>query len=338
VNRDQTVLLTVRYPIGADRLVLRTARDWDRDLEPREQSTEHAVFDLQLVGPSLALKPCLVRGGSLHWSRGNDFVVHRHDPDPQIWPFFFGSERGSLSDWMHFERDGLRLDVRLYLPPGYGENCLRTYPVLYMQDGRNLFLAHEAFAGREWQVDESMDRLEQMHAARRTIVVGIAPGDRMRDYTRPGYEAYGELLVQVIKPTIDATYRTRSAARDTVVMGSSLGGVVSLYLAWQHPHVFGNAGCLSSTFGYGDDLYERIATEARRPIRVYLDSGWPADNFHATNAMRDLLISRGYRLGTDLIQFSFPEGRHNEESWSSRVHLPFQFFFGRAWTASRASE
>ena len=77
---------------------------------------------------------------------------------------------------------------------------------------------------------------------------------------------------------MDETYRTLPGPRHTAVMGSSLGVVVSLFLAWQWPEVFGNAACLSSTFGYRDDLHERIETEPKRPIKIYLDSGWPRNN------------------------------------------------------------
>ena len=72
----------------------------------------------------------------------------------------------------------------------------------------------------------------------------------------------------------------------------------SLRVRWAE--VFGGAACLSSTFGYQDDLFERIAREPKRSVRLYLDSGWPRDNFASTNAMRDLLVTRGYELGRDL--------------------------------------
>jgi predicted alpha/beta superfamily hydrolase len=325
--------ITIRYPFAADRVVLRTSLDWDRNVPPLEQHEDKAVFEVACNGPTIALKPCLLRGDELHWSRGENYVLSAHDPDPEIGPFFFASERGTISEPMPFEGEGRRHTVRVYLPPGYDENTARTYPVLYMQDGRNLFLAEEAFGGHEWEVDETMDRLDRMNAVRKVIVVGVAPNDRMRDYTHPGYAAYGEFLAGTIKPAIERTYRVRSSATETVVMGSSLGGVVSLFLAWQHPDLFGNAACMSSTFGYQDDLFERIARDTARPIRIYLDSGWPRDNFDATNAMRDLLVHRGYKLGVDLLQFSFPEGLHNEGSWAGRIHVPFQFFFGRAWSA-----
>lgn len=328
--------IVVRYPFAGGRCVLRTSLDWDRDVEPVAAGGEHAEFEVAFAGTTLALKPCLVRDGGFFWSVGSDYVLTAHDPDPEIWPFFFAGERGSVSAPRRLARpDGGAHEVRVYLPPGYDENTLRRYPVLYMHDGRNLFFAEEAFGGREWQVDEALDRLDRMNLLRKVIVVGIAPEDRMRDYTRPGYHAYGRFLVEVLKPEIDAAFRTRTAPEETVVMGSSLGGVASLFLAWEHPRVFGGAACLSSTFGHADDLFERIAAEPRRALRLYLDSGWPRDNFDATNAMRDLLVRRGFALGTDLLHLSFPEGAHHEGSWAERLHLPFQFFFGRAWAASR---
>ena len=328
--------ITVHYPMHRGHLVLRTAQDWDRDVLPVAQDAMGAVFDVEVTGLNLALKPCLRIDGQCHWSRGEDYVLSAHEPDPDLWPFFFAECRGRVSEVLHFAHGTGSYAVRAYLPPGYDENTLRQFPVLYMQDGRNLFFPDEAFGGQEWRVDETMDRLDRMNAVRKVIVVGIAPVDRMRDYTLPGYVPYGEFLVGHIKPAIDLAFRTRTGPADTVVMGSSLGGVVSLHLALRYPHVFGGAACLSSTFTHQNDLFERVAQEPRRDIRIYLDSGWPRDNFDATNAMRDLLVARGYRLGVDLLQFSFPDGLHDEASWAGRIHVPFQFFFGRAWFAARS--
>jgi predicted alpha/beta superfamily hydrolase len=327
--------LQVRYPAGDDALVVHTSRDWEREILPVSSTAQGAIFEIELDEPFIALKPCLRRAGELHWSVGDDYVLSAHDPDPEIWPAFFVTPRGEVSPLLTFDGDGRSHAVRVYTPPGYSENTLRRYPVLYMQDGKNLFFPEEAFGGQEWRVDETMDRLDQMNSLRKVIVVGVAPSDRMVDYTSPGYEAYAAFLTATIKPAIDAQYRTRPGPDHTVVSGSSLGGVVSLYLAWRHSGVFGGAICLSSTFGHKDDLFARIETEPRPPIRVYLDSGWPRDNYDSTNAMRDLLVARGFTLGSDLLAFSFPDGKHTESSWADRLHVPFQFFFGRAWTASR---
>jgi predicted alpha/beta superfamily hydrolase len=328
--------LQVRYPVGDDALVVRTSRDWDHEIVPVSSTPQGAIFEVEFDEPFIALKPCLRRAGEIHWSVGDDYVLSAHDPDPEIWPAFFVAPHGEVSSLLTFDGDGRSHAVRVYTPPGYSENSLRRYPVLYMQDGKNLFFPEEAFGGQEWRVDETMDRLDQMNSLRKVIVVGVAPSDRMIDYTSPGYEAYATFLTETIKPAIDAQYRTRPGPEHTVVSGSSLGGVVSLYLAWRHSSVFGSAMCLSSTFGYKDDLFARIETEPRPPIRVYLDSGWPRDNYDSTNAMRDLLVARGFTLGIDLLAFSFPDGKHTESSWADRLHVPFQFFFGRAWTASRS--
>ncbi|MCX5744131.1 MAG: alpha/beta hydrolase-fold protein [Proteobacteria bacterium] len=334
--------LTINYPLTRGQLVLRTAADWDRDVLPYATSETHACFEVDVVGPTLEVKPVLRLGtpsaGEVIWAKGTNYVVTSHEPDRVLWPWFFGEERGQLSPLRELEFEGVTRSVRIYLPPGYDDNTLRRFPVLYMQDGQNLFCSSEAFLGNEWQVDETMDRLAQMNAIRKAIVVGIWPADRERDYTHPGYGAYGRFIVEQLKPQIDAEFRTRPGAEDTVTMGSSLGGVAALHLAWTYPQVFGRVACLSSTFGVFDDLFERIAREPRRELLIYMDSGWPKDNYGATNAMRDLLVSRGYRLGVDLVQFSFPEGQHTERSWSERIHVPFQYFFGRAWLAQRGQD
>jgi len=328
----------VHYHLGYDAMVLRTSLDWERDIEPVEVLSTSAVFELAFDTPFIELKPCLLRSGQVHWSVGDNYVLSKHDPDPTIWPAFFAPPRGAVSPLLRFESNGRHYSARVYTPPGYHEATLRRYAVLYMQDGKNLFFPEEAFGGQEWRVDETMDRLDQMNSVRKVIVVGISPHDRMEDYTAPGYNDYCEVLTKTIKPAIDAEFRTRTDPENTVVSGSSLGGVASLHLAWKHPDVFGGAMCLSSTFGYKDDLFARVASEPKPPIRIYLDSGYPRDNYDATNAMRDLLVTRGFTLGDDLLAFSFPEGRHNEASWADRLHVPFQFFFGRAWTAFRVRE
>lgn len=327
--------ICVNYPVTTGRLVLRTALDWERDLEPSSATPTQAWFDVEVSGPTLELKPCLRDGATVHWAKGANYVLTQYERDRGLWPYFFGAESGHVSDVLQVGFEGVTRAIRVYHPPGYDENPLRRFPVLYMQDGKNLFFPEEAFAGNEWRVDETMDRLDRMNAIRKCVVVGIAPGDRMREYTKPGYDDYGRFVVEKLKPLVDQHVRTRPEPNATVVMGSSLGGVAALHLGWKWPHVFGRVAAMSSTFGVFDDLFERIATEKKKDLLIYLDSGWPKDNFEATNAMRDLLVHKGFKLGVDLLQFSFPEGLHDEDSWAARLHVPFQFFFGRAWLAQR---
>jgi enterochelin esterase-like enzyme len=204
-----------------------------------------------------------------------------------------------------------------------------------MQDGSNLFFPEEAFMNREWQVDESLQLLDEMNAADKCVVVGVHADDRMAEYTKPGYEAYARAVVDDLRPHVNRELLTLAAPGETGVMGSSLGGVVSFYMAWQHPDVFGFAGCLSSTFSHADDLIERVLTEPRRDLRVYLDSGWPGDNYEVTLAMAMALVARGAVYGKDVLHLSYPLAGHDEEAWASRLHVPVQFFTGKLSTAAR---
>lgn len=331
-----TLTVHVHYPpeaLGNGSIALRTDDDWGTDVEPDAVSADGTRFDftVDLTAPFHYFKPVLRRGGELLWAQGeNQLALADGPPEKNIYPYFLADAAGSVSDPLFLaSAHGMRRhELRVFHPPGYGENTLERFPVLYMQDGQNLFFASEAFAGHDWMVDETLTVLGAMNLVRRTIVVGIYPQDRLADYTQPGYEDYGRYLVEEVKPWVDANYATLTDPGNTAVMGSSLGGVVSLYLAWQWPGVFGHAGCLSSTFGYRDDLHERIESEPKRPIKVYLDSGWPRDNYEVTRTMRNTLRGNGYVDGKDLFYLAFPHARHDEGSWAMRAHIPFQFFFG----------
>ena len=180
---------------------------------------------------------------------------------------------------------------------------------MYMQDGRNLFFPQEAFMGQDWGVEDSLALLNGMNAIQQMMIVGICSADRTNEYTYPGYEHYGRSVVEEIKPYIDANFRTRTGPQTTGVMGSSLGGVVSFYMGWQWPEVFGNVGSLSGTFTFKDNLIERVLHEERRDARFYIDTGWPGDNYEVGLAMATALAERGYRYGHDFLYFAFPKRR-----------------------------
>ena len=176
-----------------------------------------------------------------------------------------------------------------------------------------------------------MHRLDEMSVIDKVIVVAVYPKDRMQEYSQRGYGAYGRYLVETLKPAIDASFRTLPGPEHTAVMGSSLGGVVSMHIAWSWPEVVGNAACLSSSFWYDNDLFARVRSEPLPPVRLYLDSGWPADNFSVTLEMANLLVDRGMSMGRELMYFAFPLAQHSELHWAARLHLPFQFLFGKVW-------
>jgi predicted alpha/beta superfamily hydrolase len=204
-----------------------------------------------------------------------------------------------------------------------------------MQDGKNLFFPAEAFLGQDWGVDRAVELLDSMNAVDQVLIVGVYSGDRMVEYTKPGYETYARSVVEEIKPEVDARMRVLGGPRETGVIGSSLGGVVSFYMAWQYPEVFGYAACMSSTFSHKDDLVDRVLAEPKSTAKFYLDSGWPGDNYETTLAMAMALGHRGYRVREDFIHLVFPLEKHEEQAWGKRLHLPIQFGMGAATTAQR---
>jgi len=333
--------LRVRYPAGHGRMVLRTELDWDRDLEPVSVSEdgETSTFALETRKPFLYFKACLkTPGGGETWSVGSNLLALMTVEDTSdVFPYFEGSEKGTFTPVI--ERDSTILGrkhlVRVYLPPGYHQNPLRRYPVLYMQDGKNLFFPEEAFLGRQWDVDDAIHLLDSMNAVDRAVVVGIHPGDRMGEYTKPGYEAYARAVVEEVKPEVDRKIRLLDSPRETGVIGSSLGGVVSFYMAWEYPKVFGYAACMSSTFSHKDDLMDRVLSEPKHTSKFYLDSGWPGDNYEVTLAMALAFVQRGYRVREDFLHLVFPLDEHDEQAWGKRLHIPLQLGLSKVTTAWR---
>jgi hypothetical protein len=256
--------LRVAYPAGKGKMVLRTQNDWDKDVEPISVSKDGTIstFEVSADQPFLYFKPCLVtEDGEHHWSVGANKLLLMEEKDQRIlYPFFFGSEKGRYSKLIEFDSKILnrKHHLRVYLPPGYDENTLATYAVAFMQDGQNLFFPEEAFLGQTWEVDETSQTLRSMSAVDDFVIIGIRPGDRMEEYTKPGYEKYAKSLAEEIVPLAESKLRIGTDRRYRSVWGSSLGGVVSFYTVWQNPEVFGVSVCMSSTFYNKYDLIERV--------------------------------------------------------------------------------
>ena len=322
----------IQYPVReGERLGLRTDQDWDYDVPPTRvfEGGRTVEFELTARRPFAYFRVYLETREETLWMPGANRLVLLDVPVPaEVHPFFRSSPDGCFEEPITIKSTelGRELSLRVYLPPGYVEAERRRFPVVYMQDGKNLFFPEEAFLGREWHVDDTVAKLDSMSVADPVIVVGIHAGDRKAEYTKPGYVKYARALADEVKPLIDDRYRTRPRPIDTAVMGSSLGGVVSFFMAWEHPHVFGYAACMSSTFTFKDDLLERVLTEPKRDVTFYLDSGWPQDNYEVTLAMNAALLSRGYEQGRDLIHIAYPQAQHDEVHWGQRFHVPLQLW------------
>lgn len=326
----------VHYPLNKGTMILRTERDWELDIEPFEVDTDKHSWHFYVSNEhnNILYKSCIRDDSDITWEEGNNRIaVLDGKTISDIYPVFGPETKAHITGIQRVPSKIMKRDVllRVYLPAGYDDNPLAHFPVIYMHDGKNLFFPDEAFLGREWTVDENLDLLDKMNLVDPFIVVGVYADDREFEYTKPGYEIFGKSLVEEIKPWVDDNFRTSVNPWDTCVMGSSLGGVVSFYLGWEYPDTFGSAVCLSSTFGWKDNLMERIETEPienRKNLRIYLDSGWPGDNYERNARMIFTLLSRGFQLG-QVIHLAFPLAAHDENAWASRLHIPFQLFAGK---------
>jgi predicted alpha/beta superfamily hydrolase len=232
------------------------------------------------------------------------------------------------------ESSRLDRELWIYLPPSYGGGD-RRYPVLYMQDGQNLFDPAASFAG-SWRVDLAMD-----HAASRGvegIVVGISNGgeDRIAEYSpfddpkgsRGRGAKYVEHLTERIKPWVDARYRTLPRREATGVAGSSMGGLISLFAFFTRPDVFGVVAALSPSLWFaGRAIFGLLEAAPFHPGRVYLDVGRleGVQTLEDTRRLRDLLLAKGYTRGERLRYLEDRAGKHEEAAWSRRFRaaLPF---------------
>lgn len=272
------------------------------------------------------------------WSVGANYKVSASTPRSiHVYPYFTAAN-GRLATISNFFSPQLnnRRNIILYLPPSYDQNPAKRYPVVYMHDGQNLFNAQTAFGGVEWQVDETLNRMIGQGGAREAIVVGIAnTAGRMSEYTPsvdPGYgggnaNAYLDFIQQTLKPHIDANYRTLAGAQDTMMIGSSLGGLVSCYAGWTRSAVWGAVGCMSSSFWWdGEEFTQTVEAHlGKKPARFYLDAGASNDGAPQTARFRDALLADGHASGADLLHVYDPGGSHSEASWARRLPTPLAY-------------
>src|SRR2546423_11328868 len=179
---------------------------------------------------------------------------------------------------------GNRRDVLVYLPPGYRRFSRTRYPVLYLQDGQNVFDAATSFAGTEWSVDESAQRLIRENLIEQLIIVAIANTgeDRIHEYApTPGVietkgkrkkrsrglaRVYGQFLIEELKPCIDKKYRTRREAEFTGLGGSSLGGLVTLAMGILFPETFSRLIVMSPSIWWDDfAIFRLLGILAEKP-------------------------------------------------------------------------
>lgn len=226
--------------------------------------------------------------------------------------------------------------IWLYLPPDY-ETTSKTYPVLYMQDGQNLFDANTSFSG-EWEVDESLNTLFE-NGDQGVIVIGIdnGGGHRIDEYSPWVNNQYGggegdeyvDFIVETLKPYVDGNFRTKSDRNNTGIMGSSLGGLISFYAAVEHQDVFSKAGIFSPSFWFSDQVYTHVQTTGKQyDMKFYLLGGEQesASLVQELEAMETTLHNAGFG-SEEVLVVTHPDGQHSEWYWRREFPDAYAWLF-----------
>lgn len=249
-----------------------------------------------------------------------------------------------------------RRAVDVWLPPSYFtmEGRERRHPVLYVHDGQNVFDPAASFIGVDWGIDETMTRLIGERRIPEVIVVAIwNTPKRLSEYMpqraiesvveselndmfktvrqKPLGDAYLKYLVTELKPAIDARYRTMPDRANTSVMGSSMGGLISLSAICEYPEVFGGAACLSTAWTAAGGVTTRNLRQSLPDPgthRIYFDYGAETKDGRyepLQEAVDRQMKDASYTAGTNWITKAFPGEEHSERAWRKRVHEPLEF-------------
>ena len=216
--------------------------------------------------------------------------------------------------------------IWVYLPPNYSETS-KKYPVIYMHDAQNLFDNKTSFLG-EWQVDETLNKLFKK-TGKAFIVVGIENGgtERINEYTPWKNNKYGggkgeiyiDFIVNTLKPYVDAHYRTKKQAKQTALIGSSLGGLISYYGGLKYPNIFGKIGALSTSFWFSNkviDFTKKYGNTSKIKLYLYVGSKEGNTMESDTKNMKNLLLAIGFPAKNIKVSIN-PEGKHNETAWKN---------------------
>ena len=240
-------------------------------------------------------------------------------------------------------------ELTVYLPKGYGDDPNRTYPVLYMQDGQNVFEYGPAGFGNGWDIATSMEKEVAEGRAEPAIIVAIFNDavDRIGEYAtisrdvemggssihvKGRADRYVDYVADVVRPHIEARYLTRAGRGSTALGGSSMGGLVSIHGALRRPDVFGKVLASSPSLWFDKGIIDRAAA-SDAPLDLYLDNGGvgaEGDNAPHVDRLRDAMQKRRAATGKGNVWHSFDANAgHTEAAWRERFPGAFSALFAR---------
>jgi predicted alpha/beta superfamily hydrolase len=325
---------------------------WEKGLpmtRASEQSPEFTIeVDCPLTVKSFEFK---VLAGDATWELGSNhyFSVERDGSNRDVYPWFnsrSGDTSTIIKNVYSKELNNTR-DVIFYMPPSYYENTLKKYSnVLIMHDGQNLFNKQTAYMGNAWMCQDSLDTSIIGGTSDEVLVVGAYnTADRMDEYTYvydPSEQGGGkgdlylDWIESTLLPLVTQHFPRVEVKRDTLgILGSSLGGLISCYAGVTRPEVYGRVGCMSSSFWWDENDFQKVILPATTPLtplnHVYMDSGTGSVGEKEcgvyTSDVYNQLVGEGYEEEKEVWKYVDEGATHSESYWGPRFHLPIEALY-----------
>lgn len=241
---------------------------------------------------------------------------------------------------------GNKRKIRVYLPPSYSEKNSKKYPVLYIHDGQNVFDDSQSFSGISWKLHQKAEYLIKNKIIDELIIAAVdnMGEERLSEYAHQDgfYKGekvkakalkYQRFLIEELMPYLEEKYRIKKGAANTALMGSSMGGLVTLNIALKRPDIFAKAAVMSPSLWWGTNTaLEKLKSFNFKNLnsKIWLDVGEAENTF--ANFTEEFLaelkkIKNDYKL--NLIYYQAADAVHNEAAWAQRVHCPLIYFFAK---------
>ncbi|MFW5961683.1 MAG: alpha/beta hydrolase [bacterium] len=236
-------------------------------------------------------------------------------------------------------------NIRVYLPPSYSLEDDKHYPVLYIQDGQNIFDPKESYSGRAWDLHKTADYMIKEKLIEEIIIIAVdhMEEERLNEYAhQDGFykdkkikargAEYEEFFVKELMPFIEDRYRLKDGAQNRAIMGSSMGGLISFNIALRRKKLFSKIAAMSPSLWWGSSsALDKLKTYNYSDLnaKIWFDTGEAEGDFMSfTEELIAELKNMKKMLGTDLFYYQVPDAGHSEAAWAARVHLPLLYFFG----------
>ena len=325
--------------------------NWDKGVAMDRSGSDTSLFSITIDCPTNVKKfEFKVLADDETWEQGsNHHIDLTEEMTRDIYPWFntkSGDTNTILKNVYSKELNNTR-DIIFYLPPSYYENSLKTYSnILVMHDGQNLFNPRTAYMGNAWMCQEALDSSIIGGTIDEVLVVGAYnTADRMDEYTyiydpSEGCGGKGDLYLDWIEstllPLVEEEFPRVKVQRETLgILGSSLGGLISCYAGLTRPSVYGRVGCMSSSFWWDDnDFQKNVVPSSVSPSdlplnHIYMDSGTGSlgekeCTAYTTDIYQQLVDDKGYEAEKEVFQYVDEGATHSESYWGPRFHIPLE--------------